>query len=160
MLLSRAETSSLKAFSSALEKIQFERVKFAGAVNGEKGSTSQHWRCIKTNLPCPENQKQNPELFFKQFHAHSVYTEELQGHPRNGVHNRVRIDDVWSILNWRDFCWVLHVRVASGSILNFRIGSVSSIGALIAATLLAANRFRFPDIPARPTPPASDLIRA
>ena len=65
---------------------------------------------------------------------------------------------------WREFCWVLQVRVDSGvkfhiggfpfgensagfckfvwipgSILNFRIGSVSSIGGLIAATLFAAT---------------------
>ena len=63
---------------------------------------------------------------------------------KNGVRNRVRIDDVGSILKFRiglpfgenstGFCqsvWRL------GSILNFRIGSVSSIGGLIAVTLFA-----------------------
>ena len=58
----------------------------------------------------------------------------------------VRIDDVGSILKFRIgfpfgensacFCqsaWL------PGSILNFRIGSVSSIGGLIAATLFAAT---------------------
>ena len=56
----------------------------------------------------------------------------------------VRIDDVGSILKfrigfpfWREFCLFLPICVAPGSILNFRIGSVSSIGRLIAATLFA-----------------------
>ena len=65
---------------------------------------------------------------------------------KNGVRNRVRIDDVGSILKFRigfpfgensaRFCrsvWLL------GSILNFRIGSVPSIGGLIAATLFSAT---------------------
>ena len=63
---------------------------------------------------------------------------------KNGVRNRVRIDDVGSILKFRigfpfggksaRFCQsVWH----AGSILNFRIGSVSSIGGLIVATLFA-----------------------
>ena len=68
---------------------------------------------------------------------------------KNGVHDRVRIDDVGSTLKFRigfsfgensaGFCrslWLL------GSILNFRIGSVSSIGGLIAATLFAATTQR------------------
>ena len=56
----------------------------------------------------------------------------------------VRIDDVGSILKFRigfpfrensaDFCQSVWL---PGSILNFRIGSVSSIGGLIAATLSA-----------------------
>ena len=56
----------------------------------------------------------------------------------------VRIDDVWSILKFRigfafgensaGFCKFVWL---SGSILNFRSGSVSSIGGLFAATLLA-----------------------
>ena len=64
--------------------------------------------------------------------------------------NRVRIDDVGSILRFRigfpfgknraGFCKSVWL---PGSILNFRIGSVSSIGGLIAATLFA--RFRFPE---------------
>ena len=64
----------------------------------------------------------------------------------NGVCNRVRIDDVGSILNFHmdfsfgansagvcKFVWI------PGSMLNFRMGSVSSIGGLIAATLFAAT---------------------
>ena len=63
---------------------------------------------------------------------------------KKGVRNRVHIDDVGSILKFRigfafgensaGFCrsvWLL------GSILNFRIGSVSSIGGLIAGPLFA-----------------------
>ena len=65
---------------------------------------------------------------------------------KNGVRNRVRIDDAGSILKFRigfpfgenpaGFCksvWLPE------SILSFRIGSVSSIGGSIAATLFAAT---------------------
>ena len=65
---------------------------------------------------------------------------------KNGVCNCVRIDDVGSILKFRigfaftensaRFCkstWL------PAPILNFRIGSISSIGGLIAATLFAAT---------------------
>ena len=65
---------------------------------------------------------------------------------KNSVRNRVRIDDVWSILKFRigfpfgensaGFCKSVGL---PGSILNFRIGSASSIGGLIAATLFAAT---------------------
>ena len=69
---------------------------------------------------------------------------------KNGVRNRVRIDDVWSILKFRigfpfgensaGFCRSMWL---PGSIPNFRIGSVSSIGGLIAATLFAAKNTMF-----------------
>ena len=57
----------------------------------------------------------------------------------------VRIDDVGSILKFRigfpfgenSACFCQSVWQKQGSILNFRIGSVSSIGGLIAATLFA-----------------------
>ena len=64
----------------------------------------------------------------------------------------VRIDDVGSILKFRigvafgensaGFCQSVWL---PGSILNFRIGSVSSIGGLIAATLFAD--IGFPEFP-------------
>ena len=58
----------------------------------------------------------------------------------------VRIDDVGSILKFRigfpfgeNSAGFSQVVWLPGSILNFRIGSVSSIGGLIAATLFAAT---------------------
>ena len=64
---------------------------------------------------------------------------------KNGVRNRcpyrrcgVDTEIPYRLLFWREFCLLLPVRMAkTGSILNFRIGSVSSIGGLIAATLFA-----------------------
>ena len=63
---------------------------------------------------------------------------------KKGVRNRVRIDDVGSILKFRIGCPFGENSAAfcrsvwlPKSILNFRIGSVSSIGGLIAATLFA-----------------------
>ena len=65
---------------------------------------------------------------------------------KNGVCNRVRIDDVWSILKFRigfpfgEISDVLQVCVALGVDTEFPlIGSISSIGGLIAATLFAAT---------------------
>ena len=64
---------------------------------------------------------------------------------KNGVYNRVRIDDVGRYCN--SVSALLSERISAGfcnfvwspeSILNFRIGSVSSIGGLIAAILFAA----------------------
>ena len=72
---------------------------------------------------------------------------------KNGVRNRVRIDDVGSILKFRigfpfgensaGFCQSVWL---PGSILNFRIGSVSSIGGLIAATLFADTVSKIPGL--------------
>ena len=61
----------------------------------------------------------------------------------------VRIDDVGSILKFRigfpigeNFACFCHSVWLPGSILNFCIGSVSSIGGLIAATLFASTKFQ------------------
>ena len=79
------------------------------------------------------------------------FRNPLRVHPRNGdrkngVRNRVCIGDVRSMLKLRigfpfgensaGFCKSMWL---PGSILNFRIGSVSSIGGLIAVTLFAAT---------------------
>ena len=71
---------------------------------------------------------------------------------KNGVRNRVRIDDVGSILKFRigfscggnyagfsKFVWI------PGSILNFRIGSVSLIGGVECRDPVCPHRFRFPE---------------
>ena len=64
---------------------------------------------------------------------------------KNSVRNRVRIDDVVSILKFHigfpfreNSVWLCKSVWVLESILNFRIGSISSIGGLIAATLFAA----------------------
>ena len=67
------------------------------------------------------------------------------GVSKNGVRNRcpyrrcgVDTEIPYRAPFWREFCWVLPVRVASGVNTEFfRIASVSSIGGLIAATLSA-----------------------
>ena len=56
---------------------------------------------------------------------------------KNGVRNRVRIDDVGSILKFP--FGENSAGFAFWSILNFRIGSVSSMGELIAATQFATT---------------------
>ena len=65
---------------------------------------------------------------------------------KNGVRNRVRIDDAGSILKFsigfpfgENSAWFCKFVWIPGSILNFLIGSVSSKGGLIAATLFAAT---------------------
>ena len=86
---------------------------------------------------------------FKVEKAHNAHRSLGNGVRKNGVRNRVRVDDAGSILKFRigfsfgenpaGFCksvWLPE------SILNFRIGSVSSIGGSIATTLFAL--FRFP----------------
>ena len=88
------------------------------------------------------NQKAPWSVSRKNYHNRSLG----DGVCTNGVRNRVRIDDVGSILkfhigfpfgeNSTGFCTSVWL---PGSTLNFRIGSVSSIGGLIAATLFAAT---------------------
>ena len=65
---------------------------------------------------------------------------------KNGVRNRcpyrrcgVDTEIPYRLPFWREFCWVFFCQSVwlQGSILNFRIGSVSSIGGLIATTLCA-----------------------
>ena len=85
-----------------------------------------------------------PKFYHGRLHAKIKVSEMASA--KNGVRNRVRIDDVGSILRFRigfpfgensaGFCRSMWL---PGSILNFRIGSVSSIGGLIAATLFAAT---------------------
>ena len=72
------------------------------------------------------------------------------------THTRIGRVRVWSTLKFRigfpfgensaGFCkWRPKSVWLPGSILNFRIGSVSSIGGLMAATLFAATILRFPE---------------
>ena len=71
---------------------------------------------------------------------------------KNGVRNCVRIDDVGSILKFRiDFPFgensagICRSVWLPGSILNFRIRSVSSIGGVDCRDPVCRHRFRFPD---------------
>ena len=62
---------------------------------------------------------------------------------KHGVRNRVRVDDVGSMR--LPFFWVCKFVWIPGSILNFRIRTVSSIGGIDCRNPVCRHRFQFPD---------------
>ena len=122
--------------------IRTNKMSNANMCSFDIGLKKTYLRSVISDLPIEE------VLFLSRLSSWPKQNRGLgNGVRKNGVRNRVRFDDAWSILlkfrigfpfgeNSAGFCKSVWLPV---SILNFRIGSVSSMGGVIAATLFAAT---------------------